>query len=79
MRNITTRVFKTGNSNAVRIPKEFKFRTNETVKIYQKGRKLIIDPIDKKDWIDSLFDNYLDEDNDFEPEEFRTKNRKLAL
>jgi len=50
---VTTRVFKSGNSQAVRIPKEFQFDVDE-VEIIRRGDELIIRP--KKDNIADVFD-----------------------
>ena len=44
----TAKVFKSGNSQAVRIPKEFHFKGSE-VEIQQKGDVLILRP-KKKSW-----------------------------
>ncbi len=38
---ITTRVFKSGNSQAVRIPKEFQFDVTE-LEIFQRGDEIIL-------------------------------------
>ncbi len=38
---ITTRVFKSGNSQAVRIPKEFQFDVTE-LEIFQRGDEVIL-------------------------------------
>jgi antitoxin VapB len=38
---ITTRVFKSGNSQAVRIPKEFQFDVTE-LEIFQRGEEVIL-------------------------------------
>lgn len=51
----TTKVFKSGNSQAVRIPKEFHLE-GEEVEIRRKGKSLILRP-KKQSWaalIDSL-------------------------
>jgi antitoxin VapB len=37
----TTRVFKSGNSQAVRIPRQFKFRSKE-VEIERRGNELVL-------------------------------------
>jgi antitoxin VapB len=37
----TTRVFKSGNSQAVRLPKEFRFASNE-VEIFRRGDEIIL-------------------------------------
>ena len=38
---VTTRVFKSGNSQAVRIPKEFQFDVTE-LEIFQRGEEVIL-------------------------------------
>ena len=39
----TTRVFQNGNSQAVRIPKEFQFNTTE-VDIFRRGDEIVLRP-----------------------------------
>jgi antitoxin VapB len=39
----TTRVFQSGNSQAVRIPKEFQFDATE-VEIYRRGDEIVLRP-----------------------------------
>ena len=48
----TTKLFKSGNSQAVRLPKEFRFKNNE-VFIKKVGSAVILMPV-KNAW-DSLF------------------------
>jgi antitoxin VapB len=61
----TAKVFKSGNSQAVRIPKEFHLEADE-VEIRRKGSALILRPM-KRSWaalIDSLgkfSDDFMDE------------------
>ncbi|MBO4619864.1 MAG: AbrB/MazE/SpoVT family DNA-binding domain-containing protein [Victivallales bacterium] len=43
----TAKVFMTGRSQAVRIPKKYRFNTSE-VQIQKKGNKIILSPIDRK-------------------------------
>lgn len=43
---VTTRVFKSGNSQAVRIPQEFQLNVSE-VEIFRRGDELIIRPRQK--------------------------------
>lgn len=38
---ITARVFQSGNSQAVRLPKEFRFKTKE-VEIFQRGDEVVL-------------------------------------
>jgi len=42
----TTRVFKSGNSQAVRLPKEFQLAANE-VEIFKRGDELVIREVPK--------------------------------
>lgn len=37
----TARVFKSGNSQAVRLPKEFRFQSDE-VEIYRRGEEVVL-------------------------------------
>ena len=50
----TAKVFKSGNSQAVRIPKEFHLKDNE-VEIHRKGDSLILRP-KKRSWA-ALFES----------------------
>lgn len=45
----TAKIFKNGRSQAVRLPKEFRFEANE-VKIRKQGRKVILEPMEKTEW-----------------------------
>ena len=50
----TAKVFMTGRSQAVRLPKEFRFKTNE-VRIRAEGSTIILEPIEGDwDWLDDL-------------------------
>ena len=44
---ITTRVFTSGNSQAVRIPREFQFDVSE-VEIFQRGDELVLRRLHRK-------------------------------
>ena len=46
----TARVFKSGNSQAVRLPKEFKLDVAE-VSVFRKGGDLVLRPL-RKTWLD---------------------------
>jgi antitoxin VapB len=39
----TTRIFKSGNSQAVRLPKEFRFQVDE-VEIFRRGGEVVLRP-----------------------------------
>ena len=47
------KIFKSGNSQAVRLPKDFRFDGTE-VEIYREGNKVILVPIEKT--LKSAFD-----------------------
>ena len=52
----TAKVFMNGRSQAVRIPKKYRFDTPE-VEIQKKGNKIILSPIDRK----KLLEKFLSE------------------
>jgi len=57
-----TKIFKSGNSLAVRIPKEYKLEANE-VYIDKQDDKLIIFPVeDKWDMFEELLSQFTEED-----------------
>ncbi|KMK50661.1 hypothetical protein RO21_10570 [[Actinobacillus] muris] len=51
---ITAKLFWTGNSQAIRLPKAFRF-AGEEVRIEKQGNKVIIEPVvNNWDWLDEL-------------------------
>ena len=70
------KVFQNGRSQAVRLPKAFRFKGNE-VKISKKGDKVILEPIERSMWPKGFWDDF-PMDTDFEiPEALPSK--KLSL
>ncbi|MER3482246.1 MAG: AbrB/MazE/SpoVT family DNA-binding domain-containing protein [Meiothermus sp.] len=63
----TTKVFKSGNSQAVRLPKEFRFSVDE-VEIFRRGDEIVLREKPKN--LEGLFRALaaLGEDGDFMPE-----------
>jgi antitoxin VapB len=59
---ITTRVFKSGNSQAVRIPKELQFDVNE-LEIFQRGDEVILRK--KRDNLSDVMDIFSAFSDDF--------------
>ena len=57
-----TKVFKSGNSQAVRLPKEFQVKA-ETVEIFRRGDEIIIREIPKN--LTAAFDLFADFSDDF--------------
>lgn len=43
------KLFKSGGSQAVRLPKKFRFQDAEEVLIYRQGRRVILEPV-KRSW-----------------------------
>lgn len=57
------KIFRNGRSQAVRLPKEFRFDGNE-VKITKAGDKVILEPIDNSEWPDGFWEKFT-KDYDF--------------
>lgn len=49
------KIFKNGQSQAVRLPKDFRFKGNE-VKITKEGDKVILEPLEKSEWPEGFWD-----------------------
>lgn len=58
------KIFKNGRSQAVRLPKPFRFQGNE-VKIRKEGKKVILEPLEKEVWPEGFW-NLFGSDDDFE-------------
>jgi antitoxin VapB len=66
------KIFMNGRSQAVRIPKQFRFQGSE-VKIRKEGNKVILEPLEKQVWPTGFWDIF-SSDDDFEtPEPLPTK------
>ena len=59
---ITTRVFKSGNSQAVRIPKEFQFDVDE-LEIFRRGEEVVLRK--KQDNLSDVMDIFAAFSDDF--------------
>lgn len=57
------RVFTTGRSQAVRLPKEFRF-DSETVLIHREGSAVILEPV--REWPEGYVDSFAGIPDDFE-------------
>ncbi|MFO7987663.1 MAG: type II toxin-antitoxin system VapB family antitoxin [Desulfatiglandaceae bacterium] len=58
----TAKIFQNGNSQAVRLPKAYRFPGNE-VKIYKNGNRVILEPLEPT-W-DALFESLSEFPEDF--------------
>lgn len=72
----TAKLFKNGRSQAVRLPKAFRFKGAE-VKIRKEGDKVILEPLESVDWPTGFWDDF-QPDPDFEmPEPLPSKDVSL--
>jgi len=70
------KLFKNGRSQAVRLPKEFRFEGKE-VKIRRLGDKVILEPLKRSKWPDGFWDVFT-VDSEFEvPEPLPLKEFEL--
>ncbi len=58
----TAKLFRTGNSQAVRLPKEFRM-PGEKVKIFRRGKQIVLEPLEPT-W-DALFEALEEFPDDF--------------
>ena len=78
---VTAKLFKNGNSQAVRLPKEFRFEGDEVL-IHREGKRVIIESTDKSEaksrkkfWEDFFYntelvsDDFLADRGDTPPQE----------
>jgi len=72
----TAKLFMNGRSQAVRLPKEFRFEGTK-VRIRKQGDKVILEPIKKTKWPDGFWDVFTP-DSEFEtPEPLPAKEFSL--
>jgi len=53
----TAKVFKNGRSQAVRLPRAFRFKGNE-VKIRKEGDKVILEPLARDHWPKNFWNDF---------------------
>ncbi|MBU1170693.1 MAG: AbrB/MazE/SpoVT family DNA-binding domain-containing protein [Proteobacteria bacterium] len=58
------RLFKNGRSQAVRLPKEFRF-DGDRVRIRKEGKRVVLEPLERTEWPDGFWDRF-STDPDFE-------------
>jgi antitoxin VapB len=68
----TAKLFTNGRSQAVRLPKEFRFKGTE-VKIRKEGRKVILEPSETSDWPAGFWDIFTPDPEVESPEALSTK------
>jgi antitoxin VapB len=62
-KRITARVFTTGRSQAVRLPKEFRFDT-DTVLVHREGNSVILEPV--QEWPHGYVESFAGVPDDFD-------------
>jgi len=62
-KRVTARVFTTGRSQAVRLPKEFRFDT-DTVLVHREGSSVVLEPV--RDWPEGYVASFTGVPDDFE-------------
>jgi antitoxin VapB len=61
------KVFQIGNSQAVRLPKEFRFPAGvEDVTIRRQGDQLILEPLEREEWPEDFWKAFEGMSSDFE-------------
>ena len=75
----TAKVFQSGNSQAVRLPKDFRFPAGiEEVSIRRQGERIILEPIQHQDWPEEFWKAFEGMSDDFErPGQVRQKRESL--
>lgn len=73
----TAKVFRSGNSQAVRLPKEFRFPTGtEEVAIRRQGERLILEPVKHEEWPEEFWEAFGGMSPDFERPRQRSQRRE---
>ncbi len=70
------KLFQNGRSQAVRLPKEFRFDGTE-VRISKQGEKVILEPVKKSKWPAGFWDNFTQDDQFEIPEPLPSKEFNL--
>jgi len=63
----TTKIFRSGNSQAVRIPKEYRFAPEmDEVSIRREGDQVILEPLKRQEWPEEFWEAFGEMPEDFE-------------
>lgn len=76
---VTAKIFWSGNSQAVRLPKEFRFPSDtEEVEIQSEGGRIVLAPIQREEWPESFWKAFEGMPADFErPRQVRQRREDL--
>jgi antitoxin VapB len=72
------KLFQNGRSQAVRLPKEFRFKGRE-VSVRREGDAVILEPIKQQAWPRGYWERLRELDLDFEIEPMRPELEKLDI
>ena len=77
----TAKIFQSGNSQAVRIPKKFRFQPKVTeVSITKEGSRIVLEPLDRKEWPKDFWEAFGGMPDDFErPQQVAQVREDLEL
>ena len=73
---ITAKIFQNGRSQAIRLPKAFRFKGNE-VKISKDGNKVILEPLENNNWPRNFWNNFTIDEEFETPEPLPVKGFNL--
>jgi antitoxin VapB len=75
----TAKVFWSGNSQAIRLPKEFRFPSDtHEVEIRREGERIVVEPVPVEEWPESFWRAFEGMPDDFErPPQVRQKRESL--
>lgn len=55
----TAKVFWSGNSQAIRLPREFRFpEETQEVSVRREGERLILEPLDAEEWPEEFWQSF---------------------
>jgi len=73
-KRVTARIFTTGRSQAVRLPKEFRFDTDR-VFVHREGNSVILEPI--REWPERYVESFAGVSSDFKrPAQGKVEKRR---
>ena len=75
----TAKILQNGNSQAVQLPKEFRFPAGvEEVEVHRQGNQIILEPLEREKWPDDFWKAFEGMSPDFErPRQVAQKRESL--
>ncbi len=73
------KIFWSGNSQAVRLPKEFRFPENTAeVEVHREGERIVLEPVQREEWPEDFWKAFGGMSEDFErPAQVRQQREDL--